>query len=95
MFKLIQRAIARITQAMGGATLTQPAGHAPQEHTTRTGKAPSVSAATKRQPQPVSKSAKRKPSVAKPTTAVKSRKVAQKPAQTTSGKPGRPRKTAA
>jgi hypothetical protein len=45
--------------------------------------------------QPASKSAKRKPSAAKPTTAVKSRKAAPKPAQTTSGKRGRPRKTAA
>jgi hypothetical protein len=92
MFKLIQRVIARIIQAMGGATSTQPAGHAPQERTIQRGKAPSVSAATK---QPASKSAKRKPSVAKPTTAVKSRKPASKPAQTTSGKRGRPRKTPA
>ena len=95
MFKLIQRVIARITQAMGGATSTQPAGRAPQGHTTQTGKAPTVSAATKPRPQPASKSAKRKPSAAKPTTAVKSRKAAPKPAQTTSGKRGRPRKTAA
>jgi hypothetical protein len=42
--------------------------------------------------QPASKSAKRKPKAAQPTTAAKSRKVAQKPAQTTSGKRGRPRK---
>ena len=93
MFKLIQRAIARITQAMGGATSTQPAGHALQEPTTQTGKAPSVSADTNLQSKPASKSPKRKPSVAKPTTAVKSRKAVPKPAQTTSGKPGRPRKT--
>jgi hypothetical protein len=45
--------------------------------------------------QPASKSAKRKPSVAKPTTAAKSRKPALKPAQTTSGKRGKPRKTVA
>lgn len=89
MFKLIQSAIARIIQAMGGATSTQPAGPVPQGRTTKPGKAPSALAATK---QPASKSAKRKPSVAKPTTAAKSRKPALKPAQTTSGKRGRPRK---
>jgi hypothetical protein len=95
MFKLIQRAIARITQAMGGATSTQPAGRAPQGHTTQTGKAPTASAGTSLQSKPASKSAKRKPKAVQPTTAVKSRKVVSKPAQTTSGKPGRPRKTAA
>jgi hypothetical protein len=42
--------------------------------------------------QPASKSAKRKPKAAQPTTAAKSRKPASKPAQTTSGKRGRPRK---
>lgn len=88
----IMLVIARITQAMGGATSTQPVGHVSQEPTTQTGKAPSVSAATK---QPAKSKPKRKPSVAKPTTAVKSRKAAPKPAQTTSGKRGRPRKTAA
>jgi hypothetical protein len=92
MFKLIQRAIARITQAMGGATSTQPAGHAPQGRTTRTGKAPTASVATKRQLQPASKSPTRKPKAAQPTSAAKSRKPASKPAQTTSGKRGRPRK---
>jgi hypothetical protein len=95
LLRKIMLVIARITQAMGGATSTQPAGRAPQGHTTQTGKVSSVSAATKPRPQPASKSAKRKPSVAKPTTAVKSRKAAPKPAQTTSGKRGRPRKIAA
>ena len=41
---------------------------------------------------PASKSAKRKPKVAQPTLPAKSRKPASKPAQTTSGKRGRPRK---
>jgi hypothetical protein len=95
MLKLIHRAIARITQAIQDAMSTQPAGHAPQDRTIQTGKAPSVSAATKRQPQSAQSKPKRKPSVAKPTTAVASRKVAPKPAQTTSGKTGRPRKTVA
>jgi hypothetical protein len=93
MFKLIQRAIARITQAMGGATSTQPAGHVPQEPTTQTGKVPTALTGTSLQSKPASKSAKRKPKAVQPTTAVKSRKAAPKPAQTTSGKPGRPRKT--
>lgn len=44
---------------------------------------------------PASKSAKRKPKVAQPTSPAKSRKPVSKPAQTTSGKRGRPRKTAA
>jgi len=92
LLRKIMLAIARIIQAMGGATSTQPAGHAPQARTTRTGKAPSVSVATK---QLASKSVKRKPSVAKPITAVKSRKPASKPAPITSGKHGRPRKTPA
>jgi hypothetical protein len=45
--------------------------------------------------QPASKSAKHKPKAAQSTTPAKSRKPASKPAQTTSGKRGRPRKTAA
>jgi hypothetical protein len=45
--------------------------------------------------QPASKSAKRKPKAAQSTTPAKSRKPASKPAQTISGKRGRPRKTAA
>jgi hypothetical protein len=93
MFKLIRRVIARITQVMGGATLTQPAGRAPQVHTTQTGKAPSVSADTNLQSKPASKSPKRKPKAAQLITAAASRKAEQKPAQTTSGKRGRPRKT--
>jgi hypothetical protein len=92
LLRKIMLVIARITQAMGGATSTPPAGRAPQGHTTQTGKAPTASAATK---QPVQSKPKRKPLAAKPTTAVKSRKTAPKPAQTTSGKRGRPRKTAA
>ena len=96
MFKQIRSVIARIIQAMGDVISTPPVGHVHQEPKTRAGKASSVSVDTSLQPlhpQPASKSAKRKPSVAKPTTAVKSRKAAPKPAQTTSGKPGRPRKT--
>jgi hypothetical protein len=88
MFKLIQRVIARITQAMGGATSTQPAGHAPQGRTTRTGKAPIVSAATKPQPQPASKKPKRKPSLVQAGTTAQSRKPKQKPAQQTFGENG-------
>jgi hypothetical protein len=95
MFKLIQRAIARITQAMGGATSTQPAGHAPQEPTTKTGRAPTALTGTSLQSKTASKSPTRKPKAVQPTTAVKSRKPVSKPAQTTSGKPGRPRKTVA
>jgi hypothetical protein len=45
--------------------------------------------------QPANKSPTRKLKAAQPTTAVKSRKPASKPAQTTSGKRGRPRKTPA
>ena len=44
---------------------------------------------------PASKSVKRKPKVAQPTLPAKSRKPVSKPAQTTSGKRGRPRKTTA
>ena len=91
----IMLVIARITQAMGGATSTPPVGHVPQEPTTRTGKAPSASVAINPRPRPASKSAKRKPKVAQPTLPAKSRKPASKPAQTTNGKRGRPRKTAA
>ena len=43
--------------------------------------------------QPASKSQTRKPKAVQPTTVAASRKPAQKPAQTTSGKRGRPRKT--
>jgi hypothetical protein len=95
MFKLIQRVIARIIQAIGGATSTPPVGHVPQERKVQAGKVSSVSAGTKRQRQPASKSAKRKPKTVQPTTAAKSRKPASKPAQTTSGKRGQPRKTPA
>jgi hypothetical protein len=95
MFKLIQLAIARITQAMGGATSTQPAGHAPQVRTTQTGKAPSVLVGINPQLLHVQSKPKRKPKVAQPTSVVKSRKAALKPAQTTPGKLGQLSKTIA
>jgi hypothetical protein len=96
MFKQIRNVIARIIQATGDVISTPPVGHVLQAPKTQAGKVSSVSVDTNLQPlhsQPASKSTKRKPSVAKPTTAVKSRKAVPKPAQTTSGKPGRPRKT--
>jgi hypothetical protein len=95
MFKLIQLAIARIIQAMGGATSTQPAGHVPQGHTTRTGKVPSVLVGINHQPLHVQSKPKRKTKVAQPTSAVKSRKAAPKPAQTIPGKLGQLSKTLA
>lgn len=92
MFKLIQRVIARIIQAIIDVISTPPVGHVHQERKIQAGKASSVSAATK---QPVKSKPKRKLSAAKPTTAVASRKAEPKPAPTTSGKRGRPRKTVA
>ena len=92
MFKLIQRAIARITQAIHGATLTQPVGHVPRGRTTQRGKTPSVLADINPRPLPANKSAKRKPKAAQPTLVAKSRKPASKPAQTTSGNRGKPHK---
>ena len=95
MFKLIQRAIARIIQVMGGATSTQPAGHAPQVHTTQAGKAPTALAGTNLQSKPASKSAKRKPRVAQLTKAVASPKQKPKAAPAKSGATGKPSATRA
>ena len=61
----------------------------------KTLRAKRIQASPKAVRNPASKSVKRKPKVAQPTLPAKSRKPASKPAQTTSGKRGRPRKTAA
>ncbi len=97
---MLSRVIARLLgtqteQAPTQATVkpTQTAGLAHPEPTPPAGNKRSAQT-TKPQPQPVRKPRTPKSSVAQPTTQAPSRKQGSKPVQTTSGKRGRPRKTA-
>lgn len=83
----LKRVIAYIRTMMDGVMSTHNAGHAPQEHTTQVGKV-TTALVTKPLSPPVKRKSKPKTSVAPSTKAAKSRKPAQKPAQTTSGKRG-------
>jgi hypothetical protein len=93
MFKrlvmLVRGLMGRQSTAPSSLTVEQPSPSAKPLRAKRTQASP------KAVRQPASKSAKRKPKVAQPTLPAKSRKPASKPAQTTSGKRGRPRKTTA
>jgi hypothetical protein len=98
MIQMLKRAIARLltrqTQpSVAPVEQTQTAGRAHPEPTRQAGNKLSA-ATTKPQPQAVRKSRTPKSSVAQPTTQAPSRKQGSKPVQTTSGKRGRPRKTA-
>jgi hypothetical protein len=95
----IMRAIARLLgfQTQPLETPAQPTPTAGPASQVRTRQAGNKRSAATTKPRPQSKSATKKPSskrkAAPSTSAAKSRKAEPKPAQTTSGKRGRPRKT--
>ncbi len=100
MMQMLKRVIARLsgtTTAQDNSQTTvepmQTVGLAHPELTARNGNKPSAEP-TRRRRQPVQSSTKPNSSVAQPTTRGRSSNKESKPVQTTSGKRGRPRKTA-